>query len=134
MTDKPTITQADRDIYEARLCPDIPTDCCDYGVVSHATGKEVCRVWQEDDARLIANLLNENHKTEEQWLLTWTAAPRPPVHPSPMTGRQTFQTFNDAIEFFKRRPKDSRFVSLIEIVTKSIDRTNEANIALSKKD
>ena len=58
MTDKPTIM----DDYEARLCPGIPTDCCDYGVISHATGIEVCRVWQEDDARLIASLLNESRE------------------------------------------------------------------------
>lgn len=44
--------------YEARICPGIPTDCCDYGVISHETGKEVCRVWTEEDARRIADLLN----------------------------------------------------------------------------
>lgn len=39
---------------EARLCFGIPADCVDYGVISHATGKETCRVWAEDDARFIA--------------------------------------------------------------------------------
>ena len=63
MTDKPTIMQAGKEIYEARICKGIPTDCCDYAVISHATGKEVCRVWQEDDARLIANLLNESRES-----------------------------------------------------------------------
>lgn len=46
-------------VYEARVVVGgMPTDCCDYGVISHATGKEVCRVWLEEDARKIAELLN----------------------------------------------------------------------------
>jgi len=52
MTDMPS------DVFEARYCQGIPTDCCDYGVISHATGKEVCRVWDRSDAERIANLLN----------------------------------------------------------------------------
>lgn len=44
--------------YEARICKGIPTDCCDYGVVDLSAGIEVCRVWKEDDARWIAELLN----------------------------------------------------------------------------
>lgn len=44
--------------FEARICKDMPADCCDYGVVSFETGKEVCRVWLEEDARKIADLLN----------------------------------------------------------------------------
>lgn len=43
--------------YEARVCKGMPADCCDYGVISHATGKEVCRVWTEADARMIASAL-----------------------------------------------------------------------------
>lgn len=42
----------------------MPTDCCDYGVVSLAKGIEVCRVWREDDARLIAELLNRAALTQ----------------------------------------------------------------------
>lgn len=57
MTD-PTPAEALKANYEARICPGIPTDCCDYGVISHETGKEVCRVWTEEDARRIADLLN----------------------------------------------------------------------------
>lgn len=38
----------------------VPTDCCEYAVVDHKIGKEVCRVWEEKDARLIARLLEEN--------------------------------------------------------------------------
>jgi hypothetical protein len=44
--------------FEARICKDMPADCCDYGVISFETGKEVCRVWLEEDARKIADLLN----------------------------------------------------------------------------
>lgn len=44
--------------FEARICKGMPTDCCDYGVISLETGKEVCRVWLEQDARKIAVLLN----------------------------------------------------------------------------
>lgn len=44
--------------YEARYCAGIPANVCDYGVVSLSTGIEVCRVWKEQDARAIADLLN----------------------------------------------------------------------------
>lgn len=43
--------------YEARVCKDVPSDCCDYGVVSLTEGREVCRVWREQDARAIAAAL-----------------------------------------------------------------------------
>jgi hypothetical protein len=43
--------------YEARICKDTPADCCDYGVVSLSEGREVCRVWREQDARAIAAAL-----------------------------------------------------------------------------
>lgn len=45
--------------YEARICNDIPAECCDYGVVSLSEGREVCRVWREQDARAIAAALAE---------------------------------------------------------------------------
>ncbi len=43
--------------YEARICKDMPADCCDYGVISLSEGREVCRVWREQDARAIAAAL-----------------------------------------------------------------------------
>lgn len=46
-----------------------PTECCNFAVVDNSTGKEVCRVWKEDDARRIALLLdseNEAFNTMEQ--------------------------------------------------------------------
>lgn len=44
--------------YEARHCPGIPTDCCDFGIVSLSQGREVCRVWDRDDAEHLAKMLN----------------------------------------------------------------------------
>ena len=45
--------------YEARFVRDaVPTDCCHYAVVSLRKGVEVCRVWEEADARNIAGILN----------------------------------------------------------------------------
>jgi hypothetical protein len=44
--------------YEPRVCNDsIPTDCCNYAVVSCSAGREVCRVWVEADARNISEAL-----------------------------------------------------------------------------
>lgn len=45
--------------YEPRIVDGgMPTDCCKYGVVDVARGIEICRVWDEEDARRIARLLN----------------------------------------------------------------------------
>lgn len=44
--------------YEARHAPGIPTDCCDFGIVSLSQGREVCRVWERDDAEHLAAILN----------------------------------------------------------------------------
>lgn len=54
----PTPAPAEGGPYEARFCKGVPAGVCDYGVVSLSAGKEVCRVWEEDDARKIACLLN----------------------------------------------------------------------------
>lgn len=44
--------------YEARICKNMPADCCDYGVISLSERIEVCRVWKEQDARAIAAALS----------------------------------------------------------------------------
>lgn len=36
----------------------VPTACCEFAVVDIKIGQEVCRVWKEEDARLIALLLD----------------------------------------------------------------------------
>lgn len=48
--------------YEVRFCQGLPTDCCDFGVVSLTEGREVARVWRRDDAQRIAVLLNAMSK------------------------------------------------------------------------
>lgn len=53
--------------YEARIVQGgMPTDCCEYSVVSLSRGIEICRVWQEEDARKIANTLNAALCTDTQ--------------------------------------------------------------------
>ena len=47
--------------YQAMKCKQIPTNCCDYAVVDHNIGQEVCRVWMEDDARKLESLLNNDY-------------------------------------------------------------------------
>lgn len=63
---------------EARYAPGMPADCVDFGVISHATGKEVMRVWSRDDAELYAALspdgvtaLIERIERAEAALLAW---------------------------------------------------------------
>ncbi|MFV1539426.1 MULTISPECIES: hypothetical protein [unclassified Phaeobacter] len=36
----------------------LPTECCEYSVVDNEAGKEICRVWDVEDARKIAFVLN----------------------------------------------------------------------------
>ena len=47
--------------YQARHVPggNMPTDCCEYGVIDWDVGKEICRAWTADGARRIANALND---------------------------------------------------------------------------
>lgn len=40
------------------MSEDIPTNCCRYAVVDWKAGIEICRVWKQEDAELISNLLN----------------------------------------------------------------------------
>lgn len=55
--------QRDQVRYEARTVGEknMPTDCCEFGVVDLERGVEICRVWREEDVRRIARLLN-NHE------------------------------------------------------------------------
>ena len=36
----------------------LPTECCEYSVVDNEAGKEICRVWDVEDARKISFILN----------------------------------------------------------------------------
>ena len=63
--------------------------------------------------------------------LEWIAGARPPVHPNPMTGRQSFGTFAEAIAFMQRQAPDAKFVLLEESTTSTSDRSVQARIALN---
>ncbi|SMO79418.1 hypothetical protein [Paracoccus laeviglucosivorans] len=54
----PTPPRDDAPLYEAQFCKGIPSDCCDYGVVELRQGVEVCRVWTQENAHLIASSMN----------------------------------------------------------------------------
>lgn len=70
--------------------------------------------------------------THRQFRLQWEAAARPPVHPEVMTGRQMFSTFEQALNFMRKQPADSTFVSMIQIEGYSRDRTDEFRAALTR--
>lgn len=69
-------------------------------------------------------------EVEYSFTLEWIAAPRPPIHPTPMTGRQSFRTFDKAVGFMRGCAPDAKFVSLTEYETHTIDRSSEARAML----
>ena len=75
---------------------------------------------------------NDDLRAVSRFNLAWTAAPRPPVHPQPMTGRQSFQAFDEAVAFVGKQPSDSTFLSLTEVVTSRIDRSDDVRAALKE--
>jgi hypothetical protein len=68
---------------------------------------------------------------ERRFSLEWIAGARPPVHPDPMRGRQSFRSFEDAIAHVQRQAADAQFVSLTELVETSLDRSSDARSALN---
>jgi hypothetical protein len=36
----------------------VPVDCCDFSVVDHTTGEEICRCWDLEKAQHIAFVMN----------------------------------------------------------------------------
>lgn len=75
----------------------------------------------------------ETVKTFVAYRLEWIAGARPPVHPNPMDGAQSFHSFDNAIAFMKRQAADAQFVSLTErtMIQAETDRSPEARAALS---
>ena len=71
--------------------------------------------------------------TTQTFDLVWTAAARPPVHPEPMTGRQTFASFERAMRFMENQPDDAQFVSLHGNLTRRYDRSDDARAALARE-
>jgi len=51
-------------------------------------------------------------QSREWWTLEWIGAPRPPVHPNPMKGKQSFDTADKALAFWRKQPADATYVSL----------------------
>jgi len=120
---QPTVTEADRALAE-RLC---------YGMSEKAIGEAamlISRHRSQDTAR-------SADVGRSRFNLEWIAPPSAElpdgrrVHPNPMKGHQGFDSFDDAIAFFKRRVEGSEFVALEEVVTRKIDRTEEARAALT---
>ena len=60
------------------------------------------------------------------YTLVWLAGARPPVHPEPMKGRQSFDSVDDALTFFKKLANDAKAISLtrVEVTTSSVDLSN----------
>ena len=69
--------------------------------------------------------LTEDSAATVRFMLEWIAAPRPPVHPTRMHGRQSFPSFGEAVEFWRKQAPDAELVSLVEIEERRFDRTSE---------
>lgn len=71
--------------------------------------------------------------TRTRFHIEWLAGARPPMHPNPMTGRTTFETFDEAVSHMRNQAADAQFVSLEERITTivSVDRSEAARAALS---
>ena len=70
---------------------------------------------------------------EISFVLEWTAAPRPPVHPKPMVGQQVFATMEKVLTFFAKQPADATFGTLREVRKYTIDRTAATLAALKDR-
>ncbi|PTV72173.1 hypothetical protein [Agrobacterium pusense] len=71
-------------------------------------------------------------ETTTRFHIEWIAGARPPVHPNPMTGRTTFESFERAVQHMKSQADDAQFVSLEERRTTivHIDRSADMRAAL----
>lgn len=65
-------------------------------------------------------------EVEVYYKLRWIAGARPPVHPEPMNGSQTFSTEEKARAFFRSLASDAKFVSLERIEVTSTALLSEA--------
>lgn len=70
---------------------------------------------------------------EKSFTIEWIAASRPPVHPTPMTGRHTFRSFDRAVQHMRSQADDAQFVSLTEhtLTTVTVDRSSDLRAALA---
>lgn len=71
--------------------------------------------------------------------LTWIAPPSPElpdgrrVHPEPMTGRQSFPSWEKTLRFMSKRCEGTEFVSLTQTTSRTVDRSAEFRAALQHK-
>lgn len=59
----------------------------------------------------------QTKEADRDFTLEWIAAPRPPVHPEPMRGVQSFKSREAANRFAANLAEDAIIVSLVENVT-----------------
>lgn len=107
------------------------------GLPEHDDAKEALKDWRENkilEAALAGDAGVPAFKKSSSFALEWLSGARPPVHPEPMVGRQTFETFKEAIGFMARRAMDSQLTGLIEhtALRAGTNRTAEAQEELQK--
>ena len=116
----------ERDIRHARFTPD---------AIDHKAGdileSVVKRIREIDVCAAPAPVPDAALRSAQSFTLEWIGAPRLPVHPSPMTGRQSFASLEKAVAFFARQPLDATFVSLTECASRYFDRSDEARNAIA---
>lgn len=123
--------------------------CLAHGLDMHDAGEtELARVWTNVEAIRAKQAAKptgsaipiavpphregeDSVEVERRFSLEWIAGARPPVHPSPMRGRQSFRSIDEAIAFMSRLAADAQFVSLTEYEEREFDRSEEARVALA---
>lgn len=77
--------------------------------------------WKDLEHRLEqpfdASTSDTTGEATKRFHIEWIAAARPPVHPNAMTGRATFDTFDEALDHMRNQAEDAVFVSLVERTT-----------------
>lgn len=64
--------------------------------------------------------------TSSHWEMTWTTGARPPVHPTPMKGRESFKSMDEALTRFSKFADDAIFESLTLVIEERKDFTEDA--------
>ena len=66
------------------------------------------------------------------WELVWISGARPPVHPEPMRGRQTFKSLDAALTFFVKLAPDAVFESLTLVIEERKDFSEDARSRIAR--
>ena len=64
--------------------------------------------------------------TSSHWEMTWISGARPPVHPTPMKGRESFKSMDAALTRFSKFADDAILESLTLVITERKDFTDDA--------